>query len=157
MNIPAIYIAIWPRNHDWMAYEIRFITKGYGSHAAFVRQNGKIAENFYPHVRERDWKPGERAQVEVYKIPCTQAEVDRLESWLDLQIQHPPKYSVADLFRYAFNLPPAKGIGCFCSQWVLRGVRINLAPEHQPLVWLEYQDFAPPTQLRSSPALLHAD
>jgi len=43
---------------------IKFLTRGRGTHAAFVRGNGNIIENFYPHVRERGWSPGERSKVE---------------------------------------------------------------------------------------------
>ena len=53
------FIAIWSKGHDWMDSAIKFLTHGSGTHAAFVRGNGRIAENFWPHVRERDWKPGD--------------------------------------------------------------------------------------------------
>ena len=137
-----------------MAFEIRFLTRGYGSHAAFIRENGRIFENFWPHVRERDFLPGELNQVEIYTLEgMTYAESSTLERWMDDQLKNPPPYSVCDLFRYAVNLPPVSGSSCFCSQYVLRGLRKCLSEEKQPLMRLEYQDFASPRDLRLSPRL----
>lgn len=150
-----VFIAIWPKGHDPMAFAIRTLTRGYGSHAAFVRGNGKIAENFYPHVRERDWQTGERNKVEVYRIKAiTAAECATLEKWISKQLKRPPKYSILDLLRYAINLPPKRGSECFCSQWVLRGLRECLPENKQPLARLEYQDFASPRDMRLSPLLI---
>lgn len=155
-----VLIAIWPYSHDALDGAIKFLTRGYGSHAAFVRGNGKIVENFYPHVRERNWKPHEGRAVELYRIEgTTPADWNRLERWFDNQLQNPPSYSIRDLFRYAFDLPPINDSRCFCSQWVLRGLRLNLADKKQPLVRLQYQDFASPRDLRISPRLIrvHVD
>lgn len=150
-----VYIAIWPYAHDWMDAAIKFLTRGQGTHAAFVRGNGRIVENFWPRVHERDWKDGEQRKVEIYRVQdSTSADWARFERWFDNELEDPPAYSVRDLFRYAFNLPPVRGSGCFCSQFVLRGMRINLASFKQPLVRLEYQDFASPRDLRISPRLI---
>ena len=59
-----VLVAIWTKGHDPMDSAIKFLTRGRGTHAAFVRGNGNIIENFYPHVRERGWSPGERSKVE---------------------------------------------------------------------------------------------
>lgn len=150
-----VLIAIWPYAHDPMDAAIKFLTRGNGTHAAFIRGNGKIAENFWPHVHERGWKPGEAKKVELYRIQDSQpADWERFERWIDSELRHPAPYSIPDLFRYAINRPPAPGRQCFCSQWVLRGCRICLPYNRQPLVRLEYQDFASPRDLRISPRLI---
>ena len=141
-------------DHDIMGKAIRFLTHGTGTHAAFVRSNGRIVENFYPHVRERNWKPHETNQVEIYEIEgLTRSESNKLEEWLDKQLANPPSYSIRDLFRYAINWPPIRGNRCFCSMFVLRGIRLCVAPERQPLVRLAYEDYASPRDLRLSPRL----
>jgi hypothetical protein len=153
-----VLIAIWPRGHDWMGWEIKFLTRGYGTHAAFIRPSGLIAENFLPHVRERAFRFGERKLVELYHLCGTDADDwAALDEWIRRELLNPPEYSVDDLFRYALNMPPRDSTACFCSQWVLRGLRECLAPDKQPLKRLEYQDFAPPNQLRSSPMLIPVD
>ena len=63
-----VLIAIWPTAHDPLDRLIRFFTRGKGTHAAFVRGNGKIVENFWPHVRERLWNPHEGHKVELYRL-----------------------------------------------------------------------------------------
>ena len=154
-HLDEVLVAIWSKGHDWMDSSIKFLTRGNGTHAAFIRGNGNIIENFYPHVRERGWNPGEREQVEEYRMSgSTPDDWWNLERWFDDQLRHPPKYSVIDLLRYAVNLPPLPGATCFCSMWVLRGIRINLSPCKQPLARLAYPDWASPRDLRISP-LLH--
>ena len=176
-----ILVAIWPYAHDPLDAAIKCLTRGYGTHAAFVRGNGKIIESFWPCVRERNWKPHEGKRVELYRVDgTTPADWNRLERWFDAQLAKPvpPKwlcivmqipivsrwfaaqasnyrtiYSVRDLFRFAFDLPPVSTGECFCSMWDLRALRINLADTKQPLVRLEYQDFASPRDLRISPML----
>jgi hypothetical protein len=150
-----VFIAIWPKAHDVMSCEIKFLTRGYGTHAAFVRPSGMIAENFYPHVRERAFRFGERKIVEVYHLAGTTSDDwATLDEWIRRELLNPPEYSVEDLFRYALNMPPRHSKACFCSQWVMRGCRECLAPNKLPVVRTEYQDFVSPTQLRSSPLLI---
>jgi hypothetical protein len=150
-----VLVGVWTRGHDPLDSAIKFLTRGRGTHAAFIRGNGKVAENFFPHVRERRWQPGERGGVEEYRIAgCTPDDWQRLESWIDSQLINPPPYSIRDLFRYALGLPPAPGAACFCSMWVLRGLRLNLPPCKQPLARLPYQDWASPRDLRISPLLI---
>jgi hypothetical protein len=152
-----VYVGLSKLAHDPLDFGIKFCTHATVGHALFVRGNGKIAENFFPHVHERDWNPGELAKTEIYSIQdSTPADWARLERWIDWELLNQKKisYSILDLFRYAFNMPPAKGEGCFCSQWVLRGIRMNLADSKQPLVRLEYQDFGSPMTLRISPRLI---
>jgi hypothetical protein len=149
-----VHIAIWPIAHDPLDAGIKLITHGTGGHASFVRGNGKIAENFWPHVHERLWKPGESRVVRVFRIEGLTPEGSaKLEVWIDKELAHPAPYSIKDLLRYAVDMPPAKGRGCFCSQWVLRGLRETQPAEIQPLVRLQYQDFGSPTQLLNSPRL----
>lgn len=150
-----VLVAIWARGHDPLDSAIKFLTHGRGTHAAFIRGSGNVIENFYPRVRERGWSPGERATVEEYRIAgSTPDDWDALECWFDGQLKNPPPYSIADLFRYAVNLPPRPGASCFCSMWVLRGIRLNLPACKQPLVRLDYPDYAPPAAMRNTP-LLH--
>lgn len=150
-----VLIAIWPSAHDPMDGAIKFLTRGRGTHASFVRGNDKIIENFYPRVRERSWLPSEEQKVELYRIAGSGPhDWHNLEKWFDRQLEHPVAYSIRDLFRYALDMAPVKGRSCFCSQWVLRGCRLNLQAAQQPLARLRYEDFAPPSQLRSSPRLL---
>lgn len=151
-----VFVAIWPTHaHDPMDAAIKFLTRAQGTHASFVRGNGMIVENFFPRVRQRNWNPREQDAVEIYRIQdTTPSDWRELEQWFDTELANPPPYSILDLLRYAFDLPPVKGPGCFCSQWVLRGIRECLADFQQPLRRLEYQDFAPPSQLRSSPRLI---
>jgi hypothetical protein len=149
-----VLIAIWARGHDPMDSVIKWLTRGKGTHAAFIRGNGRVVENFYPRVRERVWQPGERARVEEYRlVGSTPQEWAMLEGWFEAQLRHPPRYSIVDLFRYAVNLPPRPGAACFCSMWVLRGLRVNLAVDRQPLARLAYLDYASPRDLRLSPLL----
>jgi hypothetical protein len=150
-----VLIAIWPRAHDVMSCEIKFFTRGYGTHAAFIRPSGLIAENFFPHVRERAFRFGERTLAELYHLQGTDAnDWAALDEWIRRELLNPPEYSVSDLFRYALNMPPVKSTSCFCSQWVMRGLRECLTPNKLPVVRTEYQDFVPPSQLRSSPMLI---
>ena len=149
-------VAIWPRAHDPLDGAIKFLTHGRGTHAAFLRGDGKtIAENFYPEVRERAFRPGERGRVELYRMAgSTPEDWSRLELWIERELMHPVPYSVADLLRYAVNLPPRSGGGCFCSMWVLRGIRTSLPACKQPLARLPYPDWASPRDLRMSPLLI---
>jgi hypothetical protein len=150
-----VFVAIWAKSHDPMDGAIKFLTRGRGTHAAFIRGNGNVIENFYPHVREREFKPGERDNVEEYRIAgSTPDDWWNLERWFDDQLRNPPPYSILDLFRYAVNLPPKPGASCFCSMWVLRGIRLNLSPCKQPLARLAYPDYASPRDLRISPLLI---
>ena len=150
-----VRIGIWTGGHDLTDAGISFLTHGKGTHAAFIRGNGRIAENFYPRVRERDFEPGERERVEVYYISGTgPADWARLEKWIDHELAHPRPYSIVDLFRYALNLPPHPGRGGFCSMWVLRGCRLNLGWRQQPLVRLRYPDYGSPRDIRMSPLLV---
>ena len=150
-----VLVGIWTKGHDPMDSAIKFLTRGRGTHAAFIRANGNIIENFYPHVRQRTFAPGERAKVEEYRIAgSTPDDWAALEMWFDHQLKTPPPYSIADLFRYAVNLPPRAGAACFCSMWVLRGIRLNLSCCKQPLARLPYPDYASPRDLRLSPLLI---
>ena len=148
-----VLIGIWVKGHDPLDSTIKFLTRGNGTHAGFRRGNGKIVENFFPRVHERDLNPGE--VVSWFRIKgATEADYVKLEAWFDEELKNPPSYSIRDLFRYAVNLPPVEGRSCFCSMWVLRGIRLNLGPDLQPLVRLEYNDYAPPTSLYTSPILI---
>jgi hypothetical protein len=150
-----VRIAIWINDHDIMGKAIRFLTHGTGTHAAFIRENGRIIENFYPNVRERVWKPGEQKHAEIYELEgLTTAESKKLEAWFEEQLAKPPSYSIRDLFRYALNWPPIRGNRCFCSMWVLRGLRLCVDKKKQPLTRLAYQDYASPRDLRISPLMI---
>lgn len=148
-------IIIWPTAHDPLDAAIKFLTHGKGTHAAFRRASGNIIESFWPRVRERGWRQGERRKVELYRIDGTgPAEWSALERWFDCELQFPAPYSIRDLFRYALGKPPLRGRSCFCSQWVLRGLSSCLAPEKMPLTRLEWPCWASPRDLRISPRLI---
>ena len=150
-----VLIVVWPKAHDALSGAIRFLTHGYGDHAAFRRPSGNIAEAFYPRVRERGWRQGERRQVEFYRIEGTgPIEWFALEAWITNELCNPPEYSIRDLFRYAFNKPPLPGRACFCSQWVLRGLKSCIPADKMPLVRLEWPCWASPRDLRISPRLI---
>ncbi|MEN6533330.1 MAG: hypothetical protein ABFD89_06685 [Bryobacteraceae bacterium] len=150
-----VLVAIWARGHDPLDSAIKFLTHGRGTHAAFIRASGNVIENFYPRVHERGWNPGERAGVEEYRLAgSTPEDWAALERWFADQLRNPPPYSIPDLLRYAVNLPPRHGAACFCSMWVLRGIRLNLPACKQPLARLDYPDFASPRDLRLSPLLI---
>ena len=146
-----IYIAIWPGDHDFMGTAIRFLTHGTGTHAAFVR-NGKIIENFYPHVRERAFKPCELSKVEIYEIDggSTWERMINLSDWLDEQLAKPKNYSIIDLLRYAVNWPPLRGNRGFCSMFVLEGALKFICPI---LCRLPYKYYGSPRDIRISPYL----
>ena len=153
-----VLIGLWKVAHNPLDAAIKVLTHGKVGHAGFIRGNGKIVENFYPHVHERDFENGERERVKLFRIDGqTPADNARLERWIDYELNFPPPYSIVDLFRYAANLPPKQGQGCFCSQWVLRGLRCCVAQHKQPLARLEYQDFASPRDLLVSPRLIPID
>lgn len=155
MRDGEVLVAIWARGHDWMDWAIRLITHGRGTHAAFVRASGNIVENFYPRVRERGWNKGERGKVELYRIAgSTPDDWRKLEEWFAHELAHPAPYSIADLFRFWLGLPPNPDKACFCSAWVLRGIRLNLSPCKRPLVRLPWEDWASPRDLRISPLLI---
>jgi hypothetical protein len=150
-----VLVGLWTHGHDILDGAIRFLTHGEATHAAFIRGNGRVIESFYPHVRERDWQPGERRLVEEYRLAgSTPDDWAALEEWFDGQLAKPPPYSIQDLFRYELNLPPRAGAACFCSMWVLRGIRLNLPACKQPLARLKYPDWASPRDLRISPLLI---
>ena len=150
-----VLVLLWDKGHDAMDSAIRLITHGTATHAAFLRGNGRIVEDFYPRVRERDWRPGEAAKVGHYRIAgSTCDDWWRLERWLDWQVAHPQAYSIVDLIRYALHLPPAPGSAAFCSMFVLRGIRLQLSDCKQPLARLEHMDWASPAQLANSPLLI---
>lgn len=150
-----VLVAVWTQAHDPLDSFIKFFTHGRGTHAAFIRASGNVIENFYPRVRERGWLPGERANVEEYRLAgSTPEDWAALENWFAYELRYPAPYSVADLARYAVNLPPRPGATCFCSMWVLRGIRLKLSPCKQPLARLQYPDYASPRDLRLSPLLI---
>ena len=86
-----VLVAIWTKGHDPMDSAIKFLTRGRGTHAAFIRASGRVIENFYPRVRDRDWRPGERRGVEEYRIAdSTPDDWAALEDWFSRQLRHPP-------------------------------------------------------------------
>ena len=149
-----VCIAIWTRGHDWMDGIIRWRTSGRGTHAAFVVDD-TIYENFWPRVRRRYWRAGEKEKVELYRLQdSTPADWHRLIRWMETELKNPPSYSIRDLFRFMMNIRPVRGRACFCSMWVLRGIRLCYPPKLQPLTRLQYEDYAAPATLRMSPRLV---
>jgi len=143
------------RGNDLLSRLIKLFSHGIGTHAMFIRGDGNIVENFYPRVRVRGWNEGERRQTEEYRIAgSTPADWLALEHWFARELRRPPTYSIRDLFRFAANKPPLPGQRGFCSMFVLEGIRECLPAGKQPLVRLEYQDYASPAMLRMSPLLI---
>lgn len=153
-----VLIGIW-RGHDVLSPAIKLFSHGIGTHAAFIAPGVGgvtwVTENFWPRVRQRPLYPSERRQVEEYRIAgSTPGDWLLLRRWLAHEAKHPSRYSILDLFRYAINLPPLPGRRGFCSMFVMQGLRECLPPCKQPLVRLEYRDYASPAMLRTSPLLI---
>ena len=149
--------AFWMKGHDWMSSIIQWRTNGPGTHMAYV-VDGKIYENFYPRARSRDFKPGERSTVELYRIEgSTPADWSRLMRWIQDEMKNPPSYSIRDLIRYMLNIRPVEGRQCFCSMWCLRGIRLKYRPELQLLARLQYPDYGSPADVRRSIRLTRLD
>ena len=150
-------ILIWPGHHDPLDFWIKLCTHGRGSHAAFLRQDDcTIHEAFYPEVRDRMVMPRDRRLTEVYDLGgVTDNQHRQFEHLFDCNLRRQIRYSIADLFRYALNLPCRDEHHTFCSRYVLYCLHAILHDTQMPLVRLPARDWASPRDLRISPRLIH--
>lgn len=154
-NRTLMKILIYPGHHDVLDGAIKFMTHGRGSHAAFLRDDDRtIHEAFWPQVRDRAVTPFDRVNAETYDLlGVTSAEHQEFERLFNSNLRRHIKYSVADLFRYALNLPSRDEHHTFCSRYVMFCLRAILADDQLPLVRLPDRDWASPRDLRISPRL----
>lgn len=148
-------ILIWPGSHDRFDFLIKLCTHGKGAHAAFLRSDEvTIHEAFWPAVRDRSLRPHDRRVAEVYALESVgghqHAAFERL---FDANLRRQIKYSVLDLFRYAFNCPNRDESRTFCSRYVMHCLGLVLHPLQLPLRRLPDKDWASPRDLRISPKL----
>ena len=136
---------------------IKFLTHGKGSHFAFLRKdNARVHEAFWPRVRTRPLTDFDRVNAEVYMITgVTEEQHDRFEQLFDYDDRHKIEYSIADLFRYAFNRPVTDERHTYCSRYGMHRLQTVLYPSQLPLVRLPDRDWASPRDFRISPALIH--
>jgi tryptophanase len=148
-------ILIWTGHHDLLDAAIKFFTHGKGSHAAFLRADGRtIHEAFFPRVRDRLITAADYANAECYELAgVTRAQHGQFERLFDANLRKGIDYCVADLFRYAFNRPCRSKQHTFCSRYVLQCCRAVLADNQLPLVRIPGGDWASPRDLRISPRL----
>jgi hypothetical protein len=148
-------ILIWPGHHDALDFAIKLCTHGRGCHAAFLRSDHiTIHEAFYPEVRDRVVLPADRRLAEAYALEgVTPLEHEAFERLFDANLRRHIRYSVADLFRYAVNLPSRDEHHTFCSRYVLNCLHAILPDTAMPLVRIPTHDWASPRDLRISPRL----
>jgi hypothetical protein len=150
-----VKVLIWPGHHDWLDFAIKFFTHGRGSHAAFLRGDGRtVHEAFLPSLRDRPFTTADRESVEIYEIEgLSGTQSDLLERRFDYNLGLNIRYSIGDLFRYAFNAPNKNEHRTFCSRYVMRCLEGVLPKSQWPLVRLPLHDWASPRDLRISPRL----
>ncbi len=113
---------------------IQFKTHGIYSHAGFLRANGRIHELFYPHVRDRDFSPGEKDLVDAFDIEgITPQEEANFEKWFDGNLRRQIEYSILDLFRLDLNIPFPSDMQSICSAYAMKSCQVCLASEREPL------------------------
>jgi len=123
----------------------------------------EVHESFYPCVRTRPFTLEDLAVVEIYDVegvtPEQHEHFERLFSQHD-GFRHQIRYSIGDLFRYAFNCPAREATdrseelhGMFCSRYAMFCFRKVLSGAQLPLVRLPARDWASPRDLRISPRL----
>ena len=149
-------ILIWTGHHDPLDAAIKFLTHGRGSHAAFLRYDGvTVHEAFYPKVRDRKLTALDKKNAEAFSLSGLRHHHHAMfEHLFDSNLKQNIRYSFADLFRYALNLPCRDERHTFCSRYVLHCCNAILPPELMPLVRLPFKDWASPRDLRISPRLI---
>ena len=148
-------ILIWPGHHDCLDAAIKFLTHGPGSHAAFLRaDNQRVHEAFWPRVRTRPLTNEDQRLAEVYELEgVTPAQHAAFERLFDQHDAMNIKYSIADLVRFALNLPSRNEWRTYCSRYDLFCLKQILPPAQMPLVRIPNGDWASPRDLRISPRL----
>jgi len=150
-----VKILIWPGHHDPVDALIKFFTHGRQAHAAFLRADDiTVHEAFYPQVRDRIVMPHDRRTAEVFALEgVTERQHAQFERLFDHNLNRHIQYSIADLFRYAFNRPNHDEAHTFCSRYVMHCLITVLHPLQLPLRRLPARDWASPRDLRISPKL----
>jgi hypothetical protein len=148
-------ILIWTGHHDPLDAAIKFLTHGRGSHAAFLRADGfTVHEAFYPKVRDRLLTAVDRQNAEAFEIKgLTRKQQLEFEHLFDANLRLNIEYSIADLFRFALNIPSRDEHHTFCSRYVLHCCHAILPDDLMPLVRIPNHDWASPRDLRISPRL----
>jgi len=150
-------ILLWTKHPgDLLGEAIDFLTHGNAQHAAFLRADNKtIHEAYLPKVRDRLITDAEKPFVRVFELEGVVDEDDAHFSKLfDSNIQAGIKYDVADLFRYALNIPfPEQSKETICSVYVIECIRALLPAGFLPLVRCE-NDQVSPRDLLISPRLI---
>lgn len=149
-------ILIWPGHHDYLDAAIKFLTHGKGSHAAFLRMDGRtVHEAFWPRVRDRVYTLDDWRLSEVYELQgITPRQHHAFEHLFDTNLKRGIRYSIGDLFRFALNIPSADESKTFCSRYVLHCCHLVLPYALMPLVRLPSQDWGSPRDLRISTRLI---
>ena len=152
--LPQPLILLWTVHPgDLLGEPIEFLTHGPVTHAGFLRSDGKtVHENYLPQVRNRPILEAEKPGVRVFALEgMTTENAAALERYFDLaaEPQTALKYSIANLFDYALNRPPAsEADGLDCSAYVTQTLR-RRAPALTPLLRCEDWQVSPVDLLRS--------
>lgn len=151
--MPNVKAAIWSIHPgDLLGEAITFETHGPAQHAGFIRGNGRIHELYLPAPRDRDIQDAERPYLMALDIegltPDISAALER--HFDDVLASDAIHYSIEDMFRIKFNLPPPPDGGLVCSQYVFWHLTMVNLP---PLVRCA-RDFITPRDLLISPRLI---
>jgi hypothetical protein len=157
-------ILIWTGAHDIMDGAIKFLTHGRGTHAAFLRaarSSGSnrmtVHEAFWPRVRDRALTDEDRKNARAFELEgITHRQTLAFERLFDANLRRGIEYSVADLFRFALNIPSRDESHTFCSRYVLHCCHEILHECQMPLVRIPDGDWASPRDLLISPRLIPA-
>jgi|TARA_R110000868_G_scaffold195048_6_gene440756 hypothetical protein len=148
-------IIIWTNRKGIINRLIRFFTHGKGTHAGFLRSDNKtIHEAFWPKVRDRQITAKDYKEAEVFEISgLTKQQHKEFEILFNINIKKRIHYSIADLFRYLFNMPNKRHYHTFCSRYIIGCCQTVLKDNQVPLVRLPSKDWASPRDLLISPLL----
>ncbi len=145
---PQPLILLWTVHPgDLLGEPIQFLTHGPVTHAGFLRSDGvTVHENYLPQVRNRPLLPAEKPGVRVFQMEGMTPEIAaKFERYFALaaEPQTALHYSIANLFEYLANRPPAsEADGLDCSAYVNQTVR-RLAPALAPTVRCEDWQVSP--------------
>jgi hypothetical protein len=150
MNVKAAIWSIHPG--DLLGEAITFETHGPAQHAGFIRGNGLIHELYLPSPRDRNIVHAEWPYLMTFDIEGLTDDLSaKLERHFDdVLASDAIHYSIEELFRIKFNLPPPPGGWLVCSQYVFWHLKMIGLP---PLVRCA-RDFITPRDLLISPRLV---
>jgi hypothetical protein len=152
-------ILIWEGYHDPLDAAIKFFSHGRGTHAAFLRSDdATVHEAFWPKVRDRDLTDADKVNAKAFRVcNVSQRQHELFEHLFDANLRRGIKYSVADLFRFALDMPSRDEHHTFCSRYVLHCCNAILWEWQMPLVRIPGGDWASPRDLLISPLLMPTD